>query len=114
MERQLGAERRSEPRYQVSHKFVVSHPQLGEVACLSEDLSLNGVFLVGDFSGVAVGTTVEISFVRKSRRQDVNKGTRYRFAAVITRITEIGAGLRFSGLTTEIDAALYDLMHRGA
>lgn len=112
MERQLAAERRSEPRYQVSHEFVVSHPQLGEVACLSEDLSLNGVFLVGDFSGVTIGSTVEMSFVRKSRRKDVNKGIRYRFAATIVRMTEMGAGFRFSSVPTEIDAALYDLMHR--
>ncbi len=114
MEIQTGEERRVEPRNQLSHEFIVAHPILGERMCMSEDVSLHGAFLVGDFSSVSVGSTIGISFLKQSRRQDVTKATRYRFNATVIRVTERGAGVRFQGLNTEIDAAIFDLMHRGA
>jgi hypothetical protein len=112
MEFLTGAERRAEVRNSLTHEFVVSHPNLGEVNCFTDDISLHGAFLLGRFSGLSVGSTVELSFIKHSRRQDVDKGTRYRFHGTVMRIVDNGAGVRFQGLTTEVDAALYDLMHQ--
>lgn len=109
---QFGDERRVLNRRSLAREFVVSHPYLGEINCLTENVSLNGAFLKGKFSELMIGSTVEISFIKESRRKFTDKATLYRFSGKVMRVEKQGVGVKFLGLTTEIDAAIYDLMHR--
>ncbi|MEE8388432.1 MAG: PilZ domain-containing protein [Acidiferrobacterales bacterium] len=107
-----GAEKRSEPRLPVAHQFTIAHKTIGETTCNTRDLSLKGAFVEGDFTKVTIGSTMAVSFILKSRRPGSDKATRYRFSAILVRVTGDGAGLNFTGLDIETDAAIYDLMHR--
>ncbi len=107
-----GAEKRSEPRLPITHQFTVAHKTIGEVTCTTRDLSLKGAFVEGDFTKVTIGSTMAVSFILTSRRPGSDKATRYRFSAILVRVTDNGAGLNFTGLDTATDAAIYDLMHR--
>ncbi|MFV1998317.1 MAG: PilZ domain-containing protein [Acidiferrobacterales bacterium] len=106
------AEKRSEPRHAVTHQFTLIHESLGEITCNTGDLSLNGAFVAGDFSRVSIGSTISVSFILPSKRPGAKSAMRYRFNAIVVRVTVDGAGLSFAGLDADTDAAIYDLMHR--
>jgi hypothetical protein len=107
-----GAEKRSEPRFAVAHQFTLIHESFGEATCNTGDLSLKGAFVLGDFSRVSIGSTISVSFILPSKRPGAESAMRYRFNAIVVRITGDGAGLSFAGLDVATDAAIYDLMHR--
>lgn len=107
-----GAEKRSEPRFAVTHQFTLVHESFGEVTCNTGDLSLKGAFVLGDFSRVSVGSTISVSFILPSKRPGAESAMQYRFNAIVVRVTGDGAGLSFTGLDADTDAAIYDLMHR--
>lgn len=105
-----GAEKRQESRSAIAHQFTITHESIGEIVCDARDLSLQGAFLLGDFSWINIGGTISVSFKLSSKGSGSVK--LYRFNAIVVRITEEGAGLNFVGLDVEIDAAIFDLMHR--
>ena len=105
-------DRRCERRFIVSHRFIVTHPDVGEIECNTRDVSLSGAFVEGDFSAIAVGSTVTIIFERTSTRiNSPGKVTQHTFDAVLVRKTEEGAGLRFTHQDPKIDAAILYLIY---
>ncbi len=107
-----GVERRVEPRLSLTHQFTISHETIGEVTCDTRDLSLKGAYVEGDFRQMGIGSTVAVSFILTSKRPSSSKATRYRFSAIVVRVDNEGAGLNFTGLDVDTDAAIFNLMHR--
>ena len=56
------SERRLRTESRLAIRFIVTHPDVGEIECNTRDISLSGAFVEGDFSAIAVGSTVTIIF----------------------------------------------------
>lgn len=104
-------DRRFQRRLAITHRFVVKHPDVGEIECNTRDVSLSGAFVEGDFSAIADGSTVTILYERTSTRiNSPDKVTQHTFEAILVRKTEEGAGLKFTHQDTETDGVIYGLM----
>jgi hypothetical protein len=107
----METERRTKPRVKVAHEFTVNHRDLGQVVCATRDLSLTGVFVEGDFTSLIVGVSVDIRFAVPSSLPGAGAGKAYALSAVVMRITNEGAGLRFIDPDMETSSALVKLMY---
>lgn len=98
---------REKPRRQIAQEFILSHPTIGSSRCMSRDLSLSGVFVLGRFQGIVPGDTVGLEF-------STGPGAAaYQFAASVARLTDDGIGLKFLSLDMDTYGALLDLTLMG-
>ncbi len=111
-------DRRFERRLAITHRFIVTHPNVGDllnplckIECNTKDVSFSGAFVEGDFSAIPDGSTVTIIYERTSTRiNSPDKVTQHTFEAILVRKTEDGAGLKFIHQDAETDGVIYSLM----
>ena len=94
---------REKPRRQIAQEYILSHRAIVNNRCISRDLSLSGVFVLGRFQGIVPGDTVGLEF-------SAGPGAAtYQIAASVARVTDDGIGLKFLSLDMDTYGALLDL-----
>ncbi len=104
-----GAERRENPRKNVTRPAVLTNSRLGSQAGWITDVSLDGAFVRSDWRDVPTFTAVEVTVTLSTGEE--RKVKEYRLPATVARTTEEGMGVRFESLDMESYSALLDMLY---